>query len=61
MKLNFTDEEPLTDETGLYLCHYCEEEAIISITGIQDMYLCDGAECAKECLYNELGEEAIIY
>ena len=49
------------EETGLYLCHYCEEEAIISITGIQDMYLCDGAECAKECLYNELGEEAIIY
>ena len=26
MKLNFTDEEPLTDETGLYLCHYCDDE-----------------------------------
>ena len=61
MKLNFTGEEPLTDETGLYLCHYCEEEAIISITGISEMYLCNDAHCAQQCLYSELGEEPIEY
>tara|TARA_Y100001963_G_scaffold108357_1_gene149792 strand:- start:42 stop:362 length:321 start_codon:yes stop_codon:yes gene_type:complete len=49
------------DETGLILCHYCDDEATINITGISDMYLCDDAECAKECLYNEMGEEPIDY
>lgn len=49
------------DETGLILCHYCEEEAVITITGISDMYLCDDAHCAQQCLYSELGEESIEY
>ena len=49
------------DETGLILCYYCEEEATISITGIGDMYLCDDAECAKNCLYDNIGEEPIEY
>ena len=49
------------DETGLILCHYCDDEATISITGISDMYLCSDAHCAQECLYSEMGEEPIDY
>jgi|TARA_Y100000034_G_C6516327_1_gene222028 hypothetical protein len=51
----------LTDETGLILCHYCESEATIDITGIGDMYLCNDSECAKACLYENMGEEPIKY
>jgi len=49
------------DEYGNYLCHYCEEPAEIEITGISDMYLCCDAECAKSCLYDNLGEQSIEY
>tara|TARA_R110002096_G_scaffold36002_2_gene100920 strand:- start:537 stop:695 length:159 start_codon:yes stop_codon:yes gene_type:complete len=49
------------DETGLKLCHYCEEEAVSNITGIQDMYICSDEACAKACLFDNMGEESIGY
>ena len=47
------------NEYGLPICHYCEEEATINITGISDMHLCNDSECAKACLYDNMGEEPI--
>lgn len=49
------------DETGIILCYYCEDEAVSNITGISDMYICNDAECAKSCLFDNLGEESIEY
>ena len=49
------------DETGIILCHYCEESAEIEILGISDMYLCSSAECAQSCLYDNIGEQSIEY
>ena len=49
------------DETGLILCHYCETPAVSRITGISDMYICNDEECAKACLFDNLGEESIEY
>ena len=49
------------DETGLILCHYCEDPAVSKITGISDMYICNDEECAKACLFDNLGEESIEY